>query len=324
MKIALTLLLALAACNTPSATGPVPGAMNDVGEKVLSVNGTPIGNKELELVFRKMRVPEDQVAEFAWTPGGKRYTEDYALATVLYQRALEEKLIDDPAVQMQLALATRQVLASAMREKLAKSTVTDAAIAEWYEKNKVRYEKPEVHARQIRVATADEANEILARIQKGEDFAAIAKEKSADAATAPKGGDMGWFKQNENPLGDAIFAAEKGAVLGPLEGRQGFVIVEVLDKRDKTPMDEVKPEAAAQIEHAESTKVMEELRKSLTFEWVKEPAAGPAPGMSPHGTHAMPPPGRGPGAEPGMAIPARGGPPKPPVAPPPAPGGAGH
>jgi peptidyl-prolyl cis-trans isomerase C len=319
VKTWLTLLLALAACNSQPAGGPVPGAMTDVGEKVLSVNDTPIGNKELELVFKKMRVPEDQIAEFAWTPGGKRYSEDYALATVLYKKALEDKLAEDPEVQMQLALATRQVLASAARERIAKGSVTEAAIADWYEKNKVRYEKPEVHARQIRVATEAEAVEVMTRIKGGEDFAAVAKDKSVDAATASKGGDLGWFKQQENPLGEQIFAAEKGALLGPLQGRLGWHVVEVLDKRDKTPMEEIKPEATAQIEHAEAAKAVDELRKSLKIEWVKEPAAGPPipPQMTnPHGSpHGM----RGP-MEPGLAIPGGGKPVKPPA---PA-GGAGH
>jgi peptidyl-prolyl cis-trans isomerase C len=292
VKTAIALALALSACNTPTTDQAPAGStavagIPDPGEKVLSVNGTPIGLNELQLVFSKMRVPDDKLAEFAWTSGGKRFAEEYALAVVLHEKAVAEKLQDDPEVKKQLALAQRQVLASAMREKMAKAAVTDAAIAEYYEKNKVRFEKPEVHVRQIRVATEPEAQEILASLKGGGDFAALAKEKSKDPSAA-KGGDMGWLHEKENPtFGDQALAAEKGAILGPIESKAGFHVVEVIEKRDKTPMEEVRPEAMAQLEHAEATRVIDELRKSLVLEWVREPSTEPMPGMpdmrNPHG-----------------------------------------
>lgn len=331
MKTAIALALALCACNTPSSTAPAASSavseMPDPGEKVLSVNGTPIGLNELELVFSKMRVPDDKLAEFAWTSGGKRYAEEYALAVVLAQKAAAENVQNDPEVQKQLVLAQRQVLAAAMREKMAKAAVTEAAIADYYEKNKARFEKPEVHVRQIRVTTEPEAQELLERLKKGEDFAALAKEKSKDIS-GKNGGDVGWLHEKENPVfGDQALAAEKGALLGPIEGKQGFHVVEVLDKRDKTPIEDVRPEAAAQIEHAETTRLMDEMRKSLVIEWVKEPSTEEMPGIpdlrSPHG-NPRGPHGMGPG--PGQ-IPTRptregpGGPVTPPTA---AGGGAGH
>lgn len=289
MKTAFALVLALSACNTPAdtttagstgSTGSASAGIPDPGEKVLSVNGTPIGLNELGLVFEKMRVPKDQIPEFAWTRNGKKAAEDYGLAVVLHERALAENLKADPDVQKQLALAERQVLASAMRTKLAKAAVTDAAITEFYEKNKSRFDKPEVKARQIRVATEPEAQEVLARLKKGEDFATVAKEKSTDPGSKAKGGDVGWFQEQANPIfGKDAFAAEKGAMIGPIENRGAFYVVEVQDKRDSTPMEEVRPEAAEQIEHAESTKVIEDLRSSLKYEWVREPSNEPAPGM---------------------------------------------
>jgi peptidyl-prolyl cis-trans isomerase C len=333
LKNVLVLVAALAACNNPPAT-PTPengtaastppiGVVKDPGEKVLSVNGTPVGMKELELVFMRMRVPPGQLAEFAWSPSGRHVTEEYALVTALFEEAVKQELWNDPEVQRQLAFSERQVLAAAMREKMARATVNDAAVAAWFEKNKARFDKPEVKARHIRVADETLAKDLLARIQKGEDFAEVAKVHSADQVTAPRGGDVGWFQEQENRMfGAQAFAAEKGALIGPVKSTEGYHVIQVLDKRDSTPLDEVRPLAEAEIAREQAPKVLDDFRTGLKIEWVREPAPAAAPGGAPpHGPGGMPPGGM----PPGMAMPpgAPGGAPHP-MPPAPTPGGAGR
>ncbi|MEQ1565268.1 MAG: peptidylprolyl isomerase [Myxococcota bacterium] len=305
------ILLALTACNNPPPAAPTaaapPGAIVDPGETVLTVDGQAIGARELDLVFKRMRVPDDQRAEFAWTTGGKHVAEEYALANQLYFKALERKLQDDPDVQLQLAFAERQVLASAMRAQLAKEEVNDAAIAKYYEDNKARFSKPEVRARQIQVADEQLAKDLFARLKKGEDFAQLAKDHSVDPATKGKGGEAGWLHEHENPLwGDAAFAANKGDVLGPLSSRAGWHIVEVLDKRDSTPIEDTKDEARSQLEHQNAVVVIEKIRSALVISWVKEPAAdapAPQPGPGAVAVPGEPPPGGAPGPQGGQMPP---------------------
>lgn len=303
MRTAL-LLIALSACNgspppAPAAPAAQPGAIADPGEVVLTVNGMPVGKKELDLVFRRMKVPADQLDGFAWTTPGKHVAEEYALARVLYQKALDEKLYDDPEVAMQLAFAERQILGSAMREKLAHDAVNDAAVQKYYEENKDRFTKPEVHARQIQVADETLARELGERLKKGEDFAQLAKDHSTDQLSKRVGGDVGWFHEHENPLyGDAAFGAPVGTIVGPIQSRVGWHIVEVLGKRDATPLEDVKPEAEQQIEHKEGVRIIEEMRNQMKLEWVKAPEGGPELSAPPEGAVATPgePPPGGPGA----------------------------
>ena len=204
-------------------------------------------------------------------------------------------------VQLQMAFAIRQVLAGNMRDKLGESAVNDASVQAWYEENKARFDKPEVHARMILVPSESQAKDLIDRVKKGEPFGALAKAHSIDRSKS-KDGDLGWFKEQEIPeVGDDAFAAKKGDLLGPIEGRLGFYVLEVLDKRDATPIEDVRKEAEAQIAHAEGVRKIDEIRKSMKVEWVKPlPDAG-APAMPVGLPAGHPPAGAPPGAPPAAA-----------------------
>lgn len=310
MRSALLLALALVACNPEAPVAAVPGTIPDAGELVMTVNGTPVGRAEMELVFRRMRMPPEQAATFIDTPGGRHVAEEYALATVLYEKAVAAKLYEDPEVALQMAFAERQVLGQNMRDRLAKAAVTDEAVKAWYEQNKARFEKPEAKVRQIQVTSESMAKDLMERIKKGEEFGTLAKAHSSDPVSAARGGDLGWIRAHENTfIGDAALAADKGALIGPVESRLGFHVVEVLDKRDRTPLEDVRAEAEDQIAHAEATRQLEDLRSQLKIEWAPgRPEVAPPPMQggpgSPHAPGGGLPPNHPP---PGGAAPPPGG-----------------
>jgi peptidyl-prolyl cis-trans isomerase D len=78
-----------------------------------------------------------------------------------------------------------------------------------------------------KAAARAKAEGAAARAKAGEDFAALARELSDDAATKDKGGDLGPFYQGfQEPAVDAaVFAAAEGDVLGPIETLRGFEVV---------------------------------------------------------------------------------------------------
>lgn len=344
MKNLLVVVASLAACNTPPTSDPTPvtaaagssdhqiGVIADSGEKVLSVNGTAVGKKELDQLFAQ-HVPAGQLDEFPWSANGRAATEKYAMITAMYDEAVKQQIWTDPEVQRRLAIAERQILAGAMQERMVKAKVTDQAINDWLEKNKTRFDKPEVKARQIQVASEELAKELIERIKKGEKFEELAKMQSSDKASAKLGGDVGWYQEQENRMfGKESFAAEKGALIGPIQSPAGWHIVEVLDKRESTPMEEIRPVAQTELARSEGPATIKAFRDSLKIEWVREPSALPPegmPGMAPPG---MAPPGMAsPGGPPGGGAPPHGpgGPGKAPHGPGapaggPAPGGAGR
>ena len=76
---------------------------------------------------------------------------------------------------------------------------------------------------------------LKARIEKGEDFAAVAKMKngSEDPSAASNGGDLGFFTafQMVYPFEEKAFTTQIGQVSYPFRTRYGYHIVKVTDKR---------------------------------------------------------------------------------------------
>lgn len=84
------------------------------------------------------------------------------------------------------------------------------------------------------------ADDLLAQIQKGGDFAALAKANSDDPGSAAKGGDLGWFKRGMMvPEFDAaVFQLQPGQVVtAPVKTDFGYHIIKVIGKRTNLPKD---------------------------------------------------------------------------------------
>lgn len=102
------------------------------------------------------------------------------------------------------------------------------------------FSKDEVRASHILFATKDkdaeavkkQAEAVLARIKKGEDFAKLAKEFGSDG-TKEFGGDLGWFGRGDmvKEFEDAAFAMQKGQVSELVKTEFGYHIVKLDDKR---------------------------------------------------------------------------------------------
>lgn len=86
------------------------------------------------------------------------------------------------------------------------------------------------------------AEEVKAKLDKGESFKDLAKEYGSDA-TATNGGDLGWFTKEAmvKEFSDAAFAMKKGEISGPVQSDFGFHIIEVTDvAKDFDKMDDTK------------------------------------------------------------------------------------
>ncbi|MCL1790513.1 MAG: peptidylprolyl isomerase [Peptococcaceae bacterium] len=97
-----------------------------------------------------------------------------------------------------------------------------------------------VTARHILVATEAEALAIITEIHAGEDFAALALEKSLDPSTKNNGGFVGNFVRGimKPAFEEAAFALQIDEISAPLLMEDGYHIIKVIDRKDAaTPED---------------------------------------------------------------------------------------
>jgi peptidylprolyl isomerase/peptidyl-prolyl cis-trans isomerase D len=72
---------------------------------------------------------------------------------------------------------------------------------------------------------------LLRRAKSGDPFPQLAQEFSADPGSASRGGDLGWFSKGEmvKPFSEAVFSADPGDIVGPVETQFGYHIIKVDD-----------------------------------------------------------------------------------------------
>lgn len=160
-------------------------------------------------------------------------------------------------------------------------------------------------ARHILVRTGEGVDEsaakakidtLRARIEGGADFAGIATENSEDKATAARGGDLGWFTQDQfgAEFGTQVAGLQDGQVSAPFKTEAGWHIVQRVAERQTNTGDENR---RAQIRETigqrkleeEWTRFLREMRGEA-FVDVRSGAGAPAANPAPAATTAPPAP----------------------------------
>ena len=134
-----------------------------------------------------------------------------------YQRYLKESGQTEPEILKRVKV---ELLSNKIRDKVVKGkdTVSDAAISDFYNKNKARFAQPE--KRDLRVVlTKDkaEADKAKAALEAGDSWSAVAKKYSIDDTSKAAGGKLPAQAKGtlDKELDDAVFSAKKNE----LEGR---------------------------------------------------------------------------------------------------------
>jgi len=169
----------------------------------------------------------------------------------------------------------QRLLEDKLRAQVVKGiSPTEEELKKYFEEHKPRYATPEmVRARHILIKVAEDApeeevaqarariEEIKRKLDEGADFAELAKEYSEDEATAPEGGDLGWFQRGQmvKEFEEAAFALEVGQISDIVRTKYGFHIIKLEDRRPAKGFEDVKEQVRQDY--------LEEKRQEKFDEW---------------------------------------------------------
>ncbi|QYK50207.1 MAG: peptidylprolyl isomerase [Anaerolineales bacterium] len=126
----------------------------------------------------------------------------------------------------------------------------------------------QVWARHILVATEEEAQDVLDRLEAGEDWSVIAADVSTDMSNRGIGGDLGWFNRERMvaPFAEAAFSLRVGQTSQPVQTDFGWHIIRVLGHQEQP----VSEEEFNQRVYVVLNDYLAELREKYTWEIIGE------------------------------------------------------
>jgi peptidyl-prolyl cis-trans isomerase C len=230
-----------AAVAAPASAQDTADPKND--PVVAEVNGEKIMFSDLVATYRALPARLQQV------PFEQLYRPllEHAIAIrLLSAEGRKAKLHESEAVKKRIRYIEGQYVYEAYVEKIVAERATEAKLKEAYEAFVKDFKgEEEVRASHILVKTEQEAKDIIAQLEKGADFAKLAKEKSIDPTKDRNSGDLGFFSKEQmvKEFAEAAFALKKGETAKvPVKTQFGWHVIRVTDRRAGAPpkFDEVK------------------------------------------------------------------------------------
>ena len=227
--------IGLAACSNPGDEVVVSTNVGDITQEEFYNSMKDIAGDQLlqqvvveRILNDKYKVTDEEIEEELATVK-EQYGEGYEAA--LAQSNLTEEMLKT------------NIRFTLLQQKATEDVeVTDEEIQKYYDQA-----SQELNARHILVEDEATANEIIEKLNAGEDFAELAKEFSTDPGSGQQGGDLGWFTVGTMvpEFNDAAYALKVDEISKPVQTQHGFHIIQVQEKRavkDYGTLDEKKEE----------------------------------------------------------------------------------
>jgi peptidyl-prolyl cis-trans isomerase C len=229
-----------------AAVEPVLGAENPV---VATVNGAEIRLSEVKGAYENLPQQYKQVPYEAIFPGLVDSLIDARLAMA---DARAKKVQEEKEFKEQMVRVERQLLQRMMLNRVIKEAVTDAALKARYDAvAKELAAGEQVKARHVLLKTEADAKAVIALLDKGGDFAELAKTKST-GPSASSGGDLGFFGKGQMvpAFEKAAFSVEKGTYTEtPVKTQFGWHVIKVEDrkKQDVPSFEKMEPSLRSEL-----------------------------------------------------------------------------
>ncbi len=281
------LALSAASCLALALLVGSPARADDANPVLAKVNGVDIHQSDVTLAEEELAPSLAQM-----DPATKKENVlAFLIDMKIVAKAAEDKKIAEQAdFKKKLDFARNRLLMDNLLAAEGKAALTDEAMKKVYDDAAKQISgEQEVHARHILVQTEDEAKAIKAELDKGGDFAKLAKEKSKDPG-ASDGGDLGFFTKEQMvpEFSKVAFELEPGKISDPVKTQFGWHIIKVEEKRNRKPpaFEQVKPQIEQYVTRKAQSEYVAKLRETAKVERMDKPAAPAVPAPA---TPATPP-----------------------------------
>ncbi len=264
------------------------------GEGLVRVGRSTITDQDLDTLGRVNQRLKPRLA----TPQGRqKVLENYIEQEILYQEAVNRGLNRSKDLKEKIALYEKIFVAQALLDQELEKKAKD-----YYDANKNEFERVKIAHILIKAANTDAAKpdpkkpgapakpaptvkrseaEALKlataardRIAKGEDFGKVAKEVSEDDRTKATMGDLGYVSLKDKrlerwgwtPLAEKTIALKAGELSEPIQTKDGFHIVKVIEEKKAQSYEEAESGIKFRLQVDLRTQLLEELKKKYKVE----------------------------------------------------------
>ena len=219
------------------------------GQKISSTQLEDIRNKilenliEIELLFQESRNNEIKVEKEAVNSQMKILKQKFSKDTE-FKNFLSELNLSESALKLKIekGIAIQKLIETQIAQKIK---ISDKESKVFYDTKPDLFKQPEqIKASHILIKVESGADEkkkseakekikkIKQKLNKGEDFATLAKEFS-EGPSKNNGGDLGYFQRGQmvKPFEDVAFALKTEEVSDIVETQFGYHIIKVVDKK---------------------------------------------------------------------------------------------
>jgi len=287
--------LFMVGCNQAADTAPtVPKTAQSAGDEaqnspapasmdpniLLTVNGQDVTKAMYGLYFQdRMRgVPEAQTSPQMQMSVLNELSNILLVAQDARKKGMDQR--EEVAATLEL-LKAKLLTQTAIQEYAKEHQPSENQIKTYYEAEYAGKTGKEYKARHILVKEEETAKDLIGQLDKGGDFAELAKQHST-GPTGKSGGDLGWFeaKQMVKPFSDAVVAMEKGSYTkAPVKTQFGWHVIQLEDARETQPpaLESVRGEIINGLQQKSLAEYMQGLREQSKIVFNEANAVKKAP-----------------------------------------------
>jgi peptidyl-prolyl cis-trans isomerase C len=161
--------------------------------------------------------------------------DDMIFAALLEQEAVRRGYPERPAIAREASKLENTLLLDRLLGTVVypRVQVTDEDIRAFYDQNPKLFTEPEaVRLGMIALEAEQDAEAVLRDLERGEDFATLARAKSKDPVTARVGGEVGWVvKGKANPAIETVAFALKVGDVGLATAEKAQFVLKLEERR---------------------------------------------------------------------------------------------